>query len=101
LPNENTLFHRVVSLFGLGIDACAFEDFKHLHLPTIKQSQRFVKKYFNITQKTYYINPGAKGSRAEPLGFIFTLVPDSFWMLLAALAPGLFARGTIFVCTKR
>lgn len=100
LPNENTLYHRLMSLFGLGIDMCAFQDFKHLHLPTIRQSENFLKQHFQIMQKFYYVNPGAKGSRAEKIGWLFTLIPDFFWNALANALPGLFARGTIFTCKK-
>lgn len=101
LPNENTAYHRLLSLLGLGIDMCAFEGFKHLHLPTIRQSEAFLKKEFNILQRRYYINPSAKGSRIEKLGWLFLLVPDFIWYSLAQLSPGLFARGTIFVCSKK
>lgn len=100
LPNENTLYHRLMAVFGLGVDLCAFEDFKHLHLPTIRQSENFLKKEFNILQKNYYINPSSKRSRIEKLGWLFLLVPDFIWYSLAYLLPGLFARGTIFTCKK-
>jgi len=100
LPNENTIYHRIMSLLGLGIDMCAFGEFKHLHLPTIRQSQNFLKKYFTILKKIYYINPAGRGSRIEKIGWLFSLIPDFIWHALANLFPGLFARGTIFVCAK-
>lgn len=98
LPNENTIYHRLMSLFGLGIDMCAFELYKHLHLPTIKQNKEFVNKYFRILKTDYHINPSAKGSRAQAAGKILTLIPDCLWFFLARLFPGLFARGIIFLC---
>ncbi len=39
LPNENSIYHRIMSLSGKGIDMCAFELYKHLHMPTISQSR--------------------------------------------------------------
>ncbi|MBT9165202.1 MAG: putative S-adenosylmethionine-dependent methyltransferase [candidate division WS2 bacterium] len=100
LPNENTLYHRVMSFFGKGVDMCAFELYKHLHLPTVRQSEEFVAKHFKIIKKDYYINPSAKGSRSEWLGNILTKIPDPFWEKMARLFPGLFARGVIFLCCK-
>jgi len=57
LPNENTLYHRLMSLLGLGIDLYPFQLYKHLHFPTIKQNIKFVSQYFKIIKKEYYINP--------------------------------------------
>jgi 2-polyprenyl-3-methyl-5-hydroxy-6-metoxy-1,4-benzoquinol methylase len=48
LPNENMLYHRLLSLIGIGIDSCAFKLFKHLHHPTIEQSKEFIGKYLKI-----------------------------------------------------
>ena len=100
LPNENTLYHRIMSLTGKGVDMCAFELYKHLHLPTISQSRNFVSKYFKVLKEEYYIIPSAKGSRSEWIGRCLTLFPDSFWLNLAKIFPGLFARGVIFLCQK-
>jgi 2-polyprenyl-3-methyl-5-hydroxy-6-metoxy-1,4-benzoquinol methylase len=100
LPNENTIYHRLMSLFGLGIDLCAFQEFKHLHLPTIRQSENFLKKEFCIIKKSYYINPSARSSRIEGIGWLFLLVPDFMWKFLSKILPGMFARGTIFTCKK-
>lgn len=97
LPNENTIYHRLMSLFGYGIDMCAFQPHKHLHLPTICQSEAFISKYFKIINKTPYINPGAKGSRSEWIGTITARLPDVFWNALAKISPGLFSRGMIFL----
>lgn len=101
LPNENTLYHRLLSLLGFGIDICAFQLYKHLHLPTIKQSKAFVGRHFQIVKESFYTNPSCKGSRCEWLGRVLTLFPDVFWEGLARLAPGLFARGVIFVGIKK
>lgn len=98
LPNENTLYHRLMSLFGLGPDMLAFRLYKHLHFPTIAQSKRFITEYLEIIKRSYYINPGAKGSRFEALGRFLAILPDTPWKLLAAIFPGLFARGVIFLC---
>lgn len=100
LPNENTLYHRFMSLFGLGIDMCAFQLYKHLHLPTIRQSTDFVSKYFKIVRKEYYINPGGRGSHFEKFGLFLELIPDKIWESLAYVLPGCFARGIIIVATQ-
>lgn len=100
LPNENMFYHRLMALFGLGIDYFAFRLYKHLHLPTINQSRRFLQTQFKIIREDYYINVGAQTSRFEFLGKIFTLIPDAFWNFLAHLWPSGFARGTIFLCKK-
>ncbi len=100
LPNENTLFHRIMSLAGLGVDQCAFELYKHVHLPTIAQSRRFVAGYFFIEREEYYINVGMKGSRGSWLGSVLQLFPDRMWEALGRHLPGLFARGTVFRLVK-
>ncbi len=100
LPNENSIFHRLMSVIGKGVDQCAFELYKHLHLPTINQSRDFVSEYFKIKEITYYINPSLKGSRASWLGSALTLFPDSFWYFLSNSMPGLFARGVVFKLEK-
>ena len=79
LPNENSIFHRLMSVIGSGVDQCAFELYKHLHLPTISQSKNFVSEYFKIKNISYYINPSLKASRASWLGSLLTLFPDTFW----------------------
>lgn len=97
LPNENTIYHRIMSLLGYGVDMCAFQLHKHLHLPTVAQNEAFVVEYFKIIKKTSYINPSAKRSRNEWIGSIATLIPDGVWDALANISPGLFARGVIFL----
>lgn len=101
LPNENTIFHRVFVIFGLGIDQCVFKLGKHLHFPTIAQSYRFVSKYMDIEKIEYYIHMSGRGSRFTYMGKILMLIPDSFWYLTANLIPGLFARGIIFKLRKK
>lgn len=100
LPNENTIYHRMMSLLGLGIDMYPFRLYKHLHFPTIRQDIDFVSKYFKILKKEYYINPGGRGSRFAGLGTILRLIPDCIWEKLAYLFPGCFARGIIILCAK-
>lgn len=100
LPNENMFYHRLMSLFGLGVDYFAFKPFKHLHLPTISQSKKFLESQFDIVRQDYYINVGAQSSRLEFLGGFLKLIPDFFWEFLARLWPSGFARGTVFLLKK-
>lgn len=97
LPNENTIFHRIYSLMGLGIDQYPFTLYKHLHFPTVAQAKEFFGTYFKINKVKYYINPGGKGSRFGLVGFFFRLIPDNIWYFLAETFPGLFARGIIML----
>ncbi|MCX7919882.1 MAG: class I SAM-dependent methyltransferase [bacterium] len=101
LPNECTLYHRIMCLIGSGVDSQAFQLYKHLHLPTIKQSEQFISKYFNIIKKAYFVNPGGKGSKWEMVGKISSMLPIGFWQKLGDWFPTLFARGTIFLCVTR
>lgn len=96
LPNENTIFHRIYSLIGIGIDQYPFVLYKHLHFPTVKQSFYFVGNYFKIVNHKYYMNFGGAGSRFSFFGKLFTLIPDSLWRILVDAFPGLLARGTVF-----
>lgn len=97
LPNECSLYHRLIALLGLGIDMYAFELYKHLHLPTIKQSEQFVSNYFKIIDRDYYVIPSCRGSRLEKLGLLLCLLPDASWELLAKIFPSFIARGVIFL----
>ncbi len=101
LPNENTIFHRIYALLGLGIDQYPFVLYKHLHFPTIQQSETFVKNYFCLIDKKYYMNFGGIGSRFAFFGKLFRLIPDSVWRTLVDLFPGLLARGTVFYLRKK
>lgn len=100
VPNENTLYHRLMSVLGFGIDLYPFQLYKHLHFSTIQQNIEFVSKHFKILKKEYYVNPSGKGSRFEKLGILFKLIPDFVWGKLAYLFPGCFARGIIILCAK-
>lgn len=97
LPNENTLYHRLMSLVGLGVDYCAFDLYKHLHLPTIAQSRAFIATEVKILTERSYVLPSAENSRLEKIGALFRVIPRGGWQLLADGAPGLFARGRIFL----
>ena len=101
LPNENTIYHRLMALFGVGVDMCAFELYKHLHFPTVRQAKNFVGTYFDLEQVSYYVNPRAEGSRIEKLGPLLMLMPNAGWDTLAKVMPGLFARGTIMLGTPK
>lgn len=97
LPNENMLYHRLMALFGFGVDYFAFKLYKHLHLPTISQSRRFLTSQFKLVNEDYFVNVSAQASRVEFLGKVLSFVPDSFWDALAHLWPSGFARGTVFL----
>jgi len=101
LPNENTIYHRIMSLLGFGLDSYAFKLYKHLHLPTITQSRIFVSKQLKIEKQVYWYHVGFNTTRTEYLGKITKLLPPVGWKLLANNFPGLFARGVIFLCQKR
>lgn len=101
LPNENTIFHRIYALLGLGIDQYPFVLYKHLHFPTVKQSFDFLGNYFKIVDHKYYMNFGGVGSRFGFVGSAFKLIPDSVWRILVDLFPGLLARGTVFLLKQK
>lgn len=101
LPNENTIFHRIYSLIGIGIDQYPFVLYKHLHFPTVRQSFAFVGNYFKIVSHKYYMNFGGVGSRFSFFGKLFTLIPDSLWRILVDMFPGLLARGTVFYLKRK
>lgn len=96
LPNENTLYHRILSLIGVGADTYAFKLYKHLHMPTIKQSEVFLSSFAKVIKKQYWISAQFKYTKMKLLSFL-NLLPDGFWQFIANVMPGLFARGTIFV----
>ena len=101
LPNECTLYHRLMVFLGKGIDLYAFKLYKHLHFPTIQQSEDLLKRHFRIIKKKYYFLARGKGSQMEKLGALTGRMPPSFWQWLVNLSPTLFARGTIFLCAKK
>jgi len=98
LPNENTLYHRIVMAIGIGCDAQAFKDYKHVHFPTIRQQRRFISEYFKIVEEGSYISTDMHKSRGEWIGKIAKKIPDTFWRFIADKFPALFARGRIYVC---
>lgn len=100
VPNEATIFHRIRCLCGT-VDAGCFEGSgKHLHLPSLKQSRKFVSTHFEIVSELYYISPSACNSAQEWLGKILQLIPEGVHQFLADKCPSLFARGFIFLCRK-
>ncbi len=101
LPNEITLFHRLRCLFGTVDAGCFASEGKHLHLPSLNQSRKFLSTWFDIVLEQYYIAPSACGSKQEFLGRILCLIPDAVHQFLADRWPGLFARGFIFLLKKK
>ena len=101
LPNETTLFHRLRSLLGM-VDAGCFQgEGKHLHLPSLRQSEVFLSSFFHVEKKLFYISPTAVGSREAWLGKLLHLLPDGLHQFLANWMPSLFARGFIFLLKKK
>ena len=101
LPNESTLFHRFRCLFGIIDAGCFSSEGKHLHLPNLKVSRKFLSQYFEIENQLFYISPSATGSQQEWAGRILNLIPDSIHQWLADYFPSLFARGFIFLLKKK
>lgn len=101
VPNEITLFHRIRCLFGTADAGCFSSKGKHLHLPGLRQSRKFVTTRFDIVSEQYYIAPSAIGSSQEWLGRILCLIPDGVHQWLADRLPSLFARGFIFLLKKK
>ena len=101
LPNEVTLYHRIRCLLGLVDAGCFQSEGKHLHLPSLNQSRRFVESHFHIVDTKYYISPSAVGSQHQALSNILTLIPDCIHQWLADRIPSLFARGFIFLLKKK
>ena len=101
LPNEVTIFHRARCLLGM-VDAQAFQsEGKHLHLPSLSQSQELLRSKFEIVATSFYIAPSGNGSKQAWVGQILSLIPDSIHQFLADRFPSLFARGFIFLLRKR
>lgn len=96
LPNECTMYHRIKVLFGRGIDGTGFAAYYHLHFPTIKQNDEFVSKHFRVLKRKFWIHVDIGG----PLGRLFSMIPDAFWLILGNLWPTMFARGVIYLCQK-
>jgi len=104
LPNEATIFHRIRSLFGTVDGDCFSPEGKHLHLPSLRQSRRFLKSNpeLEVLKELYYISPSACNSSAPKwFGRLLSLIPDSIHYYLANTFPSLFARGFIFLLRKK
>lgn len=101
VPNEATLFHRLRCLCGIVDAGCFARQGKHLHLPSLAQSRKFLSNKFEIVSEVYYISPSACNSSQEWVGRILKLIPDSSHQWLADRFPSLFARGFIFLVTKK
>jgi hypothetical protein len=84
-PNDYNLVARIKFLFGHTIDENALTDNdKHLHYPTLSQTDRFVRHNWKVIHKSYFSDN--------------FFLPDSFLTWLANLCPTLFARGVIYIC---
>ena len=101
LPNEATLFHRMRSLFGVVDAGCFHQEGKHLHLPSLRQSEIFLSRFFDIEKRLFYISPTAVGSQQAWVGRLLSLLPDRPHQFLADTLPSLFARGFIFLLKKK
>lgn len=97
LPNEATLFHRIRSFLGTPDQEAFSECGKHLHLPNMKQSLQFLSSKLFVVRAIPYVSDGV-GTRNPWIRPLLQLLPLE---LLSRLIPSLFARGFIFVCTKR
>jgi len=102
LPNEATAFHRIRSLFGIVDADCFSSEGKHLHLPSLQQSRKFVRSIpgLELQKELYYISPSACNSKSPWIGRILSLIPDSIHYYLANNFPSLFARGFIFLLKR-
>lgn len=94
LPNEATIFHRLRSLLGTPDKQAFGENGKHLHLPNLSQSRRFVSEHFAIQKIVPYVSLPLK---LGILGKILYIILQP----LSQICPSLFSRGFIFVCKKR
>ena len=101
LPNESTLFHRLRCLYGVVDAECFSGEGKHLHLPDLNKSRKFLLQSFLIVSEKYYISPSACGSQYQWFGKLISLIPDKLHQLLADMFPSLFARGFIFLLKKK
>lgn len=102
LPNEATLFHRIRCLAGIVDGQCYQGQGKHVHLPSLSQSRKFLlASGFHILLEKNYIAPSACNSSQVWIGRILTLFPDWLHQCLADSMPSLFARGFIFLLKKK
>jgi hypothetical protein len=101
LPNEATLFHRIRSFLGTPDQEAFSECGKHLHLPNMSQSLTFVSSHLKVLRVTPYFSLNLNNSRPSMLNTIGKLIPSKLLSLLSEIFPSLFARGFIFVCSKK
>jgi 2-polyprenyl-3-methyl-5-hydroxy-6-metoxy-1,4-benzoquinol methylase len=97
LPNECTIYHRLKVLIGKGIDGTGFAQHYHLHFPTMAQNNQFIESNFRIIRRRYWVHTDVGGT----LGRVLKKMPDRFWLGLADLNPSLFARGVIYLCSRK
>ena len=101
LPNEATLFHRLRALTGI-LDPMAFQPGKHLHLPNVTQTVRWLESQGLVIEAMRpYIDLSAAKSTHPWVGRLMQLIPELVWMGLARWSPNLFARGMVYRCTVR
>ena len=99
MPNENTLYHRLISLLGYGQDQNAYALYgkhKHYHSPSILQNRQLVKKHFTITEEKYYADFNNPTIHNSLFSVAVRLIPTSVLTRLANSIPSLFARGVLF-----
>ena len=101
LPNEATLFHRIRCLFGTVDAECFNYGGKHLHLPSLKQSRRFLEEFFEILEVRFYTTQVGIGVKPQWVAWLMHLAPYRVLQLLATLLPSLFARGFIFKLKRK
>ena len=98
LPNEATLFHRLRCLFGIVDQECFNFPGKHLHLPSLRQSRKFLKDLFLIEKEGGYVTQHAKKCRQKWIVPLIKFLPMKF---LSKISLSLFARGFIFKLRKK
>lgn len=101
LPNENTIIHRIYSLMGMGPDSEAFNLYKHLHLPTLKQATDFLQSQLNIVTHQNWFHFGGNGAKFSALSFQPGGFMGSLLVKLGQIFPSLLARGRIYICTRK
>jgi hypothetical protein len=85
MPNDYNLVARLRFLFGGTIDTNALTSLdKHVHYPTLEQTDKFVRQNFKVIKRVY---------RSDDF-----FLPNRFLMFLARICPQLFARGVVYIC---
>lgn len=98
LPNENTFIHRLYSFIGIGLDTEAFNLYKHLHLPTLKQSAIFLGSQTDIVLTKNWFHFGGNGSKISMLSFKPNSIISNLFVFIGNIFPNLLARGRIYIC---